>query len=193
MTNQLIHETSPYLLQHAENPVDWVAWSAESFACAREADKPVFLSIGYSACHWCHVMAHESFEDPKTAQYMNEHFINIKVDREERPDVDAIYMDSVVTMTGQGGWPMSVFLTPDGIPFYGGAYFPPQPRYGIPSFMEVLSHVAHIWKDDREQALAYGSRLQEHVGTNPALHSEQEAINPERLNQASKTLYERYD
>ncbi|HMN61446.1 MAG TPA: thioredoxin domain-containing protein, partial [Anaerolinea sp.] len=137
MPNRLIHETSPYLLQHAENPVDWMPWNAESLERAVREQKPIFLSIGYAACHWCHVMAHESFEDPQIAAILNEHFIPIKVDREERPDVDSVYMNAVVTMTGQGGWPMSLFLTPEGDPFYGGTYFPPEPRYGMPAFSQV--------------------------------------------------------
>ena len=132
--NRLIHETSPYLLQHAHNPVDWYAWGPEALARARAEDRPILLSIGYSACHWCHVMAHESFEDPDIAALMNSLFVNIKVDREERPDLDAIYMEAIQAMTGQGGWPMTVFLTPAGRPFYGGTYFPPTPRYGMPEF-----------------------------------------------------------
>ena len=138
MSNRLVDSTSPYLLQHAENPVDWYPWSPEALELAREQDKPIFLSIGYAACHWCHVMAHESFEDPTTASLMNEHFVNIKVDREERPDIDSLYMDAVVAMTGQGGWPMSVFLTPDGRPFYGGTYFPPSRKFNMPAFSEIL-------------------------------------------------------
>ncbi len=138
MPNRLAFATSPYLLQHAHNPVDWYEWGEEAFARARAEDKPIFLSVGYAACHWCHVMAHESFEDPAIADILNEGFISIKVDREERPDVDGIYMDAVVALTRQGGWPMSVFLTPDGRPFYAGTYFPPFDRYGMPSFRRVL-------------------------------------------------------
>ncbi len=149
MRNQLASETSPYLLQHADNPVDWYAWNQAALEKARAENKPIFLSIGYAACHWCHVMAHESFEDEATARFMNEHFVNIKVDREERPDLDSIYMNAVVAMTGQGGWPMSVFLTPDGKPFYGGTYFPKTPRYGMPSFMQVLQGIANAWKTQR--------------------------------------------
>ena len=132
--NRLAHETSPYLLQHASNPVDWYAWGEEAFAAARGRDVPIMLSIGYSACHWCHVMEHESFADDAVAEVMNRLFVSVKVDREERPDVDAIYMDAVVSLTGSGGWPMTVFLTPDGRPFWGGTYFPPDPRHGLPSF-----------------------------------------------------------
>ena len=132
--NRLAQATSPYLLQHADNPVDWYEWGDEAFSRARDEDKPILLSVGYAACHWCHVMEHESFESEATAALMNEHFVSIKVDREERPDVDAVYMDAVVALTGHGGWPMTVFLTPDGEPFYGGTYYPPEPRHGLPSF-----------------------------------------------------------
>ena len=156
MSNRLQHEISPYLLQHADNPVEWHAWGPEALGLARELDKPIFLSIGYAACHWCHVMAHESFEDPATAALMNEHFVNIKVDREERPDVDSLYMDAVVAMTGQGGWPMSVFLSPEGEPFYGGTYFPPDRRQGMPAFKEVLLAISGSWRADRERLLAGG-------------------------------------
>ncbi|MGB9879985.1 MAG: thioredoxin domain-containing protein, partial [Anaerolineae bacterium] len=137
MPNRLVNESSPYLRQHADNPVDWYPWGEEAFAQARATDRPIFLSIGYAACHWCHVMAHESFSDPETATLMNEHFVNIKVDREERPDVDAVYIQAVQMLAGRAGWPLSVFLTPDGQPFYGGTYFPPEPRYGMPSFRQV--------------------------------------------------------
>ena len=142
MPNRLIRETSQYLLQHASNPVDWFPWGAEALDRAKSEEKPIFLSIGYSACHWCHVMERESFEDQVTAETLNEHFVSIKVDREERPDLDSIYMSAVQALTGRGGWPMSVFLTPDGRPFYGGTYYPPQARYGMPSFQDVLRSVA---------------------------------------------------
>src|SRR5438876_9736352 len=132
MPNHLADQTSPYLLQHKENPVDWYPWGEEALARAKAEDRPLLVSIGYSACHWCHVMEHESFEDPETAAFMNEHFVCVKVDREERPDVDQIYMQAVQSMTGHGGWPMSVFLTADGVPFYGGTYFPPTDRHGLP-------------------------------------------------------------
>src|SRR5512138_2339483 len=151
--NRLIHETSPYLLQHAYNPVDWYPWGPEALVRAAAEDKPILLSVGYSACHWCHVMAHESFENPETAELMNELFVNIKVDREERPDIDAIYMDAVQAMTGGGGWPMTVFLTPDGVPFYGGTYFPPEPRHGMPSFTQVLNAIADAYKNRRGELL----------------------------------------
>ncbi len=150
-TNRLINETSPYLLQHAHNPVDWYAWGNEAFERAHREDKPILLSIGYRACHWCHVMEDESFEDQAIAQLMNENFINIKVDREERPDVDTIYMNAVQMMTGSGGWPMTVFLTPDGKPFYGGTYFPPVDRYGMPGFPRVLISVAEAYRTRRDQ------------------------------------------
>jgi uncharacterized protein len=147
--NRLANETSPYLLQHADNPVDWYPWGEEALARAREQDRPILLSIGYAACHWCHVMEHESFEDEETARVQNEHFVNVKVDREERPDLDAIYMDAVVTLTGHGGWPLTAFLTPDGEPFYGGTYFPPEPRHGLPSFRQVLEAVSSAYRERR--------------------------------------------
>jgi uncharacterized protein len=149
--NRLAAETSPYLLQHADNPVDWYPWGEEAFERARTEDKPVLLSVGYAACHWCHVMEHESFEDPETAALMNERFVCVKVDREERPDVDGLYMDAVVTMTGQGGWPMTVFLTPDGRPFFGGTYFPPEPRYSMPSFSQLLLAVDQAYRERRQE------------------------------------------
>ncbi|MBT2444176.1 thioredoxin domain-containing protein [Streptomyces sp. ISL-36] len=151
MPNRLAHETSPYLLQHADNPVDWWPWSAEAFEEARRRDVPVLLSVGYSSCHWCHVMAHESFEDDTTAAYVNEHFVAVKVDREERPDVDAVYMEAVQAATGQGGWPMTVFLTPDAEPFYFGTYFPPESRHGMPSFGDVLDGVSRAWTERRAE------------------------------------------
>ncbi len=147
--NRLAKETSPYLRQHADNPVDWYPWGDEAFARAKETDSPIFLSIGYSACHWCHVMAHESFENPETAATLNRSFVSIKVDREERPDVDAVYMEAVQAMTGSGGWPMSMFLTPDGRPFFGGTYFPPDDRHGSPSFTTVLEALTDVWTDRR--------------------------------------------
>ncbi|MGZ4588629.1 MAG: thioredoxin domain-containing protein, partial [Mycobacteriaceae bacterium] len=143
--NRLAASSSPYLLQHKDNPVHWQEWSAVAFVEARERDVPVLLSIGYSACHWCHVMAHESFEDEATASQMNAGYVCIKVDREERPDLDAVYMDATVAMTGQGGWPMTCFLTPDGEPFHCGTYFPPTPRHGMPSFSQLLAAVSDAW------------------------------------------------
>ena len=158
-TNRLIHETSPYLLQHARNPVDWYPWGEEALARARAEDKPIFLSVGYSACHWCHVMEHESFEDAETAALMNDLYVCIKVDREERPDLDAIYMDAVQAMTGQGGWPMSVWLTPEGQPFHGGTYYPKEPRYGMPSFQQVLRAAAEAYHSQRDRVASQAARL----------------------------------
>src|SRR3954470_3076374 len=145
MPNRLAHETSPYLLQHANNPVDWNPWGPEALDRARNEDKPILLSIGYAACHWCHVMEHESFEDSATAALMNERFVCIKVDREERPDLDGIYMQAVQAMTGHGGWPMTVFLTPEGVPFYGGTYFPKDDRHGMPSFRKILTAISDAY------------------------------------------------
>jgi uncharacterized protein YyaL (SSP411 family) len=147
--NHLAGETSPYLLQHAGNPVDWYPWGDEALARAREEDKPILLSVGYAACHWCHVMEHESFEDAATAALMNEHFVSVKVDREERPDIDSVYMHAVVSLTGHGGWPMTVFLTPVGAPFFGGTYYPPEPRHGLPSFPQLLQAIADAWRERR--------------------------------------------
>jgi uncharacterized protein YyaL (SSP411 family) len=170
--NRLAEATSPYLLQHADNPVDWHPWGDEAFTRAREDDRPILLSVGYSACHWCHVMAHESFEDDATAELINEHFVPVKVDREERPDVDAVYMDAVTTMTGQGGWPMTVFLTPEGEPFFGGTYYPPEPRHGLPSFAQVLTAVAEAWRDQRgdvtRQAAVLTERLRRAADATPS-------------------------
>jgi uncharacterized protein YyaL (SSP411 family) len=157
--NHLVQETSPYLLQHAHNPVDWYPWNEEALQRAHSEDKPIFLSIGYSACHWCHVMAHESFEDEHIAEILNQHFVSVKVDREERPDLDRIYMAAVQAMTGQGGWPMSVFLTPEGKPFYAGTYFPPQPRYGMPSFADVLRAIVAAWRDRRPEVIQSGNQV----------------------------------
>src|ERR1051325_7135406 len=145
MANALARETSPYLAQHQDNPVDWLPGGDEALRRAREHQRPLLVSIGYSSCHWCHVMERESFEDPETAQLMNERFVCVKVDREERPDIDAIYMEAVQTMTGQGGWPLNAFLTPEQIPFYGGTYFPPEPRHGMPSWRQMLAAVADAW------------------------------------------------
>jgi uncharacterized protein YyaL (SSP411 family) len=161
MANRLADQTSPYLRQHADNPVDWYPWGDEAFAAARERDRPILLSIGYSSCHWCHVMAHESFEDPAIAAVMNELFVNVKVDREERPDVDAVHMAAVQAITGRGGWPMTVFLTPDGLPFYGGTYFPPDDRPGMPSFERVLRAIDEVWRTDRTQVAEQGAQLRD--------------------------------
>ncbi|GAA1905368.1 thioredoxin domain-containing protein [Streptomyces sodiiphilus] len=159
MANRLAQETSPYLLQHAENPVDWWPWSQEAFEEARRRDVPVLLSVGYSSCHWCHVMAHESFEDEETAEYLNAHFVAVKVDREERPDIDSVYMDAVQAATGQGGWPMTVFMTAEGAPFYFGTYFPPRPRHGLLSFRQVLEGVRSAWTDRREEIGQVAGRI----------------------------------
>src|SRR5918994_1134006 len=148
--NRLADETSPYLRQHADNPVDWYPWGDEAFAAARAADRPSLLSVGYSACHWCHVMAHESFEDPEVAALMNDLFVNVKVDREERPDVDAVYMEAVQATTGQGGWPMTVFLTPDGRPFFGGTYFPKETRHGMISFPDLCRRADPLAAAERQ-------------------------------------------
>lgn len=153
MSNHLKNETSPYLLQHAENPVDWYPWGEEAFEKARREDKPVFLSIGYSTCHWCHVMAHESFEDEEAADILNRYYVSIKVDREERPDIDSVYMSVCQVLTGSGGWPMNIFLTPDQKPFYAGTYFPPSSRYGMPGFLELLLAIADQWKKNRSGLL----------------------------------------
>ena len=150
MPNRLENETSPYLLQHKDNPVDWFPWGEEALGRARDEDRPILLSIGYAACHWCHVMEHESFEDEATAAVMNELFVSIKVDREERPDLDTIYMEAVQALTGHGGWPMTVFLTPEGAPFYGGTYFPPTARHGLPAFADLLRGVADAYRNRRE-------------------------------------------
>jgi len=158
-TNRLAHEKSPYLLQHAHNPVDWYPWGEEAFAKARRENKPIFLSVGYSTCHWCHVMAHESFESEELAAIMNREFVNIKVDREERPDVDRVYMTFVQATTGGGGWPMSVWLTPDLKPFVGGTYFPPEDRYGQPGFKKVLERIAAAWKENHEKIVEQGAKI----------------------------------
>jgi uncharacterized protein YyaL (SSP411 family) len=193
MSNQLAAETSPYLLQHADNPVDWYPWGEEALQRARAEDKPILLSIGYAACHWCHVMAHESFEDPQTAALMNEHFINIKVDREERPDLDNIYMSAVQALTGQGGWPMTMFLTPAGEPFYGGTYFPPVPRHGMPSFSQLLNSVATAWKNQRDEIEESAGSISEHLqgastGSAPAT-----APNPALFDQALESIMRAFD
>ena len=172
MTNRLAQETSPYLLQHAGNPVDWYPWGEEAFARARAEDKPILLSVGYAACHWCHVMERESFEDDATAELMNELFVNVKVDREERPDVDAVYMEAVVSLTGQGGWPMTVFLTSEGEPFFGGTYYPPEPRHGLPAFRQLLVAVADAYREQRgdvtRQATALVEALQRSAKAAPS-------------------------
>ena len=160
MSNRLAAETSPYLRQHADNPVEWHAWNAEALARARREDKPILLSIGYSACHWCHVMAHESFEDPQVAELMNRHFVNIKVDREERPDLDQIYQSAHQMLAQRaGGWPLTLFLEPDGTPFWGGTYFPKTPRYGLPGFAQILERVAAVWREQRSAIGEQGEQV----------------------------------
>ena len=151
MANRLASEQSPYLLQHKDNPVDWRPWGTEAFDAARRENKPIFLSIGYSTCHWCHVMEHESFENREIAEVLNRHFVSIKVDREERPDVDRVYMTFVQVTTGSGGWPMSVWLTPSLQPFYGGTYFPPSSKWGKPGFVDVLEEIARVWREERDK------------------------------------------
>lgn len=195
MPNRLAQENSPYLLQHKDNPVDWYPWGDEALNKAKQENKPIFLSIGYAACHWCHVMERESFEDPQTAAMMNEHFINIKVDREERPDLDHIYMDAVVSLTGQGGWPMSVFLTPSGKPFYGGTYFPPARRYGMPSFMEVLSQISQVWQQKPEELEESGEKLLQHIQRRSSMPTPDDTaqLDPTVLDQAAQKIAESYD
>jgi uncharacterized protein YyaL (SSP411 family) len=193
MTNRLANESSPYLLQHAENPVDWYPWDQEALAAARELDKPVLLSVGYAACHWCHVMAHESFEDSETASLMNEHFINIKVDREERPDIDRIYMNAVVAMTGQGGWPMTVALTPEGEPFFGGTYFPPTPTHGLPSFKQVLLSLADSWQNRRQQVLESAAGIVDHLGSTMAMSAGELELDETLLEKAYEGIRRSFD
>lgn len=194
MPNRLVNETSPYLLQHKHNPVDWYPWGEEAFEVAKCKDKPIFLSIGYSACHWCHVMAHESFEDPETAAIMNEHYINIKVDREERPDVDAVYMNAVQALTGRGGWPLSAWLLPDGRPFYGGTYFPNEPRHGMPSFKQVLVRIAELFREKRDSLEQDASRLTDAISGRILLdHEHAQTLSLDILAAAFQHLASRYD
>jgi uncharacterized protein YyaL (SSP411 family) len=193
MPNHLINETSPYLLQHADNPVDWYPWGEEAFEKARRENKPVLLSIGYSACHWCHVMAHESFENEEIAKLMNEYFVNIKVDREERPDLDQIYMNAVQMMTHHGGWPMTVFLTPDAVPFYGGTYFPPQDRYNIPGFPRVLIGVAEAYKERPDDIRETGTSLITELRRLSETGGSDRGIEPELLDAAYTGMIRNYD
>ncbi len=193
MPNHLSQENSPYLLQHAQNPVDWYPWGDEALQKARDEDKPIFLSIGYAACHWCHVMAHELFEDPQTAALMNEYFVNIKVDREERPDLDSIYMSAVTSITGQGGWPLSAFLTPDGMPFYGGTYFPPQARYNLPGFAELLTTIGRLWREQRAQLLESADRISQHLRQQQPQGWMDTPLDPKTLDEAAQELSKSYD
>jgi uncharacterized protein YyaL (SSP411 family) len=192
-TNRLAGESSPYLLQHAHNPVDWYPWGGEALSRSREEDKPILLSIGYSACHWCHVMAHESFEDEEIARLMNEHFVNIKVDREERPDLDQIYMNAVQMMTGHGGWPLTIFLTPDLIPFYGGTYFPPTDRYQIPGFPRVLLGVAQAYRSDPEGVTQTASSVLGELRRMGAARESNDALNTQLLDAAARGIRRTYD
>jgi uncharacterized protein YyaL (SSP411 family) len=193
MANRLAEETSPYLLQHSDNPVDWYPWGPQAQERARAEERPILLSVGYSACHWCHVMERESFEEPETAGYMNEHFVCVKVDREERPDVDAIYMEAVQGMTGQGGWPMTVFLDPEGVPFYGGTYFPPEPRQGMPSFRMVMEAVVESWATEREKIRASATRIREQLGAIGRVDPSPEPLSADILDAATRQLREMAD
>jgi uncharacterized protein len=193
MANALASETSPYLRQHAENPVDWLPWGEQALRLAVEQDKPLLVSIGYSSCHWCHVMERESFEDEQTAALMNEEFVCVKVDREERPDVDALYMEAVQNMTGRGGWPLNVFLTPEQLPFYGGTYFPPEPRHGMPAWTQVLQAIAESWNEQSEQIRAGGEQLRERLSGGAQLTPRDEPITLETLDAAVARLRESFD
>jgi len=188
MANRLALETSPYLLQHRDNPVDWYPWGEEALAQARELDRPILLSVGYSACHWCHVMERESFEDPETAAYMNEHFVNVKVDREERPDVDAIYMEAVQTISGQGGWPMTVFCDPSGVPFYGGTYFPPDEGRGMPSFRMVMEAVVDAFERRRGEIEERAPQMRARLGAVGTVEPADGAVEPALLEEAAERL-----
>jgi uncharacterized protein len=191
--NRLADETSPYLLQHADNPVEWYPWGEDALERARREDKPILLSIGYAACHWCHVMAHESFEDEQTAAVMNERFVNVKVDREERPDLDSIYMDAVVAMSGHGGWPMTVFLTPAGEPFLGGTYFPPEPRHGMPAFRQVLVAVSDAYRERREDVARQAAALVEALRQAAAVAPSTEPLMESLLGEAVRALRRQFD
>jgi uncharacterized protein YyaL (SSP411 family) len=193
VTNRLANETSPYLLQHAENPVDWYPWGEEALERAKRQDRPILLSIGYAACHWCHVMERESFEDPRTAALMNERFVPVKVDREERPDVDAIYMNAVQAMTGGGGWPLTAFLTPDGRPFYAGTYFPNEDRHGLPAFTKVLTAVAEAWDNRRDEAETAAAQITQAMGRAGELVSSSEPLSEETAQRAAAALRSAFD
>jgi uncharacterized protein len=191
--NRLAQETSPYLLQHADNPVDWYPWGEEALERARAEDKPILLSIGYAACHWCHVMEHESFEDDETAELMNQRFVNVKVDREERPDLDALYMEAVVALTGQGGWPMTVFLTPEGVPFFGGTYYPPEPQHGLPSFRDVLETISGLYRERRGAVDGSASQLKEALEQASRLSPSTEPLTEQLLGDAAVALRRQFD
>src|SRR3712207_5933104 len=193
MPNRLADETSPSLLQHKDNPVDWMPWGDEAFARARAEDKPVLVSIGYSACHWCHVMERESFEDERVAAVMNELFVCIKVDREERPDVDAIYMEACQAMTGHGGWPLNVFATPEQVPFYAGTYFPPEQRQGMPSWRQVLEAIAGAWEERREEIRSGWRRIATRLSGGALLDPPPEEFAPAALEEAVEGLRRVYD
>jgi uncharacterized protein YyaL (SSP411 family) len=193
MPNRLADETSPYLLQHKDNPVDWYPWGPEAFDKARAEDKPVLLSVGYSACHWCHVMEHESFEDPDVARLMNELYVNIKVDREERPDVDGIYMQAVQALTGRGGWPMTVFLTPDGRPFYGGTYYPPEDRHGLPSFSRVLTSIAQVYRANRGDVEKAAQQIQGQLSATETLRPGADLLTEDILHVAYSAIAQNHD
>jgi len=193
MANRLANETSPYLLQHAGNPVDWYPWGAEALERARQEDRPILLSIGYAACHWCHVMAHESFENEDTSRLMNDLFINIKVDREERPDIDGIYMQAVQAMTGHGGWPMTVFLTPQGEPFYGGTYYPPEDRQGIPAFRRVLESVSDSYRNRRDSVLHTSAQIREIYDASKLRAKSEGALTAHALDLAYRGIAQKYD
>ena len=193
MANHLTEETSPYLLQHVDNPVDWYPWGDEAMALAKAQDRPILLSIGYAACHWCHVMAHESFEDDATATQMNADFVNVKVDREERPDIDSIYMQAVTSMIGRGGWPMTVFLTPDGKPFYAGTYFPKEPRHGMPSFRQILTAVKQAWDDDRENVVNSADEVAQQLRALSSVGLERGSVTEDVLRGAMRALAGNFD
>jgi uncharacterized protein YyaL (SSP411 family) len=191
--NALAQETSPYLRQHAENPVDWLPWGPVALERARAQNKPLLLSIGYSSCHWCHVMERESFEDPQTAEVMNEGFVCVKVDREERPDIDALYMEAVQGMTGRGGWPLNVFLTPEQVPFYGGTYFPPEPRHGMPAWTQVLHAIAESWSENHAEIRAGGEQLRERLSGGASLAPSEQPPAEDTLDAAVAVLAEQFD
>jgi uncharacterized protein YyaL (SSP411 family) len=193
VSNRLSSASSPYLLQHKDNPVDWYPWGDEALSRAKQEQKPIFLSVGYSSCHWCHVMAHESFEDPDTAGFMTAHFINIKVDREERPDIDSIYMTAVQALTGHGGWPMSVFLTPEQVPYYGGTYWPPQPRQGMPSFRQVLEAVADAWENKRDDVQENANNVRQFLDAASTRIPKQTDLSEELLDEALDAIQQAFD